>query len=184
MRRSGRRRDGGLGPRVSHGCMLGPWDRRPDAPPAERPGDFRGETVSPQLASPPSATAPPIRSGPDVTFTRSRGPRTPPRACTAVGGASLRISPGQQGAEGAGRGRPRSQWAGRAGARRAGRGGASGAARPMGWARGGAGRGVGALVAARWPPSPFGPGGGIAEPVARTFQLFAPPLRSAPAAPP
>lgn len=59
-----------------------------------------------------------------------------------------------------------------------------GAAQPMGAAGGGAGRGVGPLAAARWPPCPFGPGGGSAEPSAPTLRLPAPAPRRPPAAPP
>lgn len=68
-----------------------------------------------------------------------------------------------------------------------GRGGAGHrrATQPIGLARGGAGRGVGALAAAPWRLRPFGPGSGSsAEPAASTLRLYALPLRSAPSAPP
>lgn len=94
-----------------------------------------------------------------------------------MGGARLPTCPGRGEREGEGHRRRCSQWARRSrarggaqscsrqpvGARRAGKGGACAVAQPMGLARGGAGRGVGALAAARWPPRLFGPGGGSAD---------------------
>lgn len=173
---------------------------RGSAGPAQgtRPGSggLRGEPEDPSDSLSAAAVVRLTRPGPDLTFTRSRRPPSP-RPAPRMGGAGLPPCLGARRAEEAGRQRPRSQWARRTGAwggtRRQSRQptGPQGAGRGGAWARAAAyerggrrrGRGVGTLAAARWPPRPFGPGGGRAEPAAPTPRFSASPLRCPPAAP-